>query len=85
LRNAQHANAKARKLAERLQRDAKIDIVLPVEANAVFVRLPEVIVRNLQTRGWHFYKFIEPDVYRLMCSWATADAEIDRLITDVLH
>ena len=85
LRNAQHANAKARKLAERLQRDAKIDIVLPVEANAVFVRLPEVIVRNLQTRGWHFYKFIEPDVYRLMCSWATADAEIDRLIADVFH
>jgi threonine aldolase len=85
LRNAQHANAKARKLAERLERDAKIDVVLPIEANAVFVRLPEVIVRNLQARGWHFYKFIEPDVYRLMCSWATADAEIDRFISDVLH
>jgi threonine aldolase len=83
--NAQHANAKARKLAERLDRDAKIDIVLPVEANAVFVRLADVIVRNLQVRGWHFYKFIEPDVYRLMCSWATADAEIDRFISDVLH
>jgi threonine aldolase len=85
LRNAQHANAKARDLAKRLEREAKIDIVLPVEANAVFVRLPEKLTRNLQARGWHFYKFIEPDVYRLMCSWATAEAEIDRFISDVLH
>jgi threonine aldolase len=85
LRNAQHANAKARKLAERFEREAKIDIVLPVEANAVFVRLPEALTRNLKARGWRFYKLIEPDVYRLMCSWATADAEIDRFIGDVLR
>jgi len=85
LRNAQRANAEARKLAERLKGEAKIDTVLPVEANAVFVRLPEALARNLQARGWRFYKFIEPDVYRLMCSWATADAEIDRFIGDVLR
>lgn len=85
LRNAQHANAKARKLAGRLEHEAKIEIVLPVEANAVFVRLPEVLARTLQTRDWRFYKFVDPDVYRLMCSWATADAEIDRLIDDVLR
>jgi threonine aldolase len=85
LRNAQHANAKARQLAERLGCDEKIDIILPVEANAVFARLPDALTRNLQARGWRFYKFIEPDVYRLMCSWATADAEIDRFIGDVLR
>jgi threonine aldolase len=76
LRNARHANAMARRLADRL-RAAKIDIVLPVEANATFVRLSESLVRELNGRGWHFYKFIEPDVYRLMCSWATSEAEID--------
>ncbi|MBV9618956.1 MAG: low specificity L-threonine aldolase [Verrucomicrobia bacterium] len=85
LRNAQHANDKARKFADRLAREIKIDIVLPVEANAVFFRLPEVIVRNLEARGWHFYNFVEPGVYRLMCSWATTDVEIERFIGDVLR
>jgi threonine aldolase len=85
LRNAQHANAMASKLAERLRSDAKIDIVLPVEANALFVRMAEPLAKDLHSRGWHFYKFIEPDVYRLMCSWATTDSEIDRFVGDVLR
>ena len=85
LRNARHANATASRLADRLRAAGKIDIVLPVEANAVFVRLSEQLALDLQSRGWHFYKFIEPDVYRLMCSWATTDAEIDRLTADMLR
>src|SRR5438093_6042367 len=47
LRNAQHANRLARRLAYRLQNEAKIDIVFPVEANAVFVRMGERLVREL--------------------------------------
>jgi threonine aldolase len=85
VRNARHANAMASKLAGRLSADAKIDVVLPVEANALFVRMPKQLAHDLQSRGWHSYKFIEPDVYRLMCSWATTDAEIDRLVGDVLR
>ena len=85
LRNARCANAMARILADRLRSSAKIDIVLPVEANALFVRMPEQRAHDLHSRGWHFYKFIEPDVYRLMCSWATSDAEIDRFVGDVLR
>jgi threonine aldolase len=85
LRNAKHANAMARRLAERLSHDAKIDIVFPVEANAVFVRLSDSVARNLQSRGWHFYKFVEPDVYRLMCSWATTDGNLDQFVTDFLR
>jgi len=85
LKNANHANMMARNLAERLRRDANSEVVFPVEANAVFVRLSESVVRGLQGRGWHFYKFIEPDVYRLMCSWATTTADIDNLVTDLLR
>ena len=85
LGNAQHANSMARKLAERLKSEAKIDIVFPVEANGVFVRFSDSVVRNLQARGWHFYKFIEPDVYRLMCSWATTEKEIDKFVADLLR
>src|SRR5438132_6675003 len=85
LRNAQHANAMARKLGERLRAAAKIDIVLPVEANGVFVRLPTKMHDALCSRGWHFYKFVEPDVYRLMCSWATTDRHIDAFLADLLR
>src|SRR5437667_2930785 len=84
LKNAQHANGAARRLADRLQNEAKIDIVFPVEANSVFVRMNEPSVRDLHARGWHFYKFIEPDVYRLMCSWSTTDREISDFIADIV-
>ncbi len=85
LNNANHANMTAQSLAGRLRRDAKIDIVFPVEANAVFVRLAGSLVNSLHARGWHFYKFVEPDVYRLMCSWATTEANVDQFITDLLR
>jgi len=84
LRNAQHANRAARQLAHYLQREANVEVVFPVDANAVFARMDDEIVRGLQARGWRFYKFIEPDVYRLMCSWSTTDAEISKLIADVV-
>ncbi|HEU5245894.1 MAG TPA: beta-eliminating lyase-related protein, partial [Candidatus Udaeobacter sp.] len=84
LRNAQHANRVARQLAHYLQRKANLEVVFPVEANAVFVRIDGQLVRGLQARGWRFYKFIEPDVYRLMCSWSTTDEEISNLIADVV-
>lgn len=83
LRNARHANAAARKLGERLRADIRIDIAFPVEANAVFVRMRDDLVRKLRAHGWQFYKFIEPDVFRLMCSWSMTDAVIDDIIADV--
>jgi threonine aldolase len=85
LKNANHANAMAQRLAGRLQNDANINIAFPVEANAVFVRLSDSLVRSLHAHGWHFYKFVEPDVYRLMCSWATTQADLDQLVTDLLR
>jgi len=54
-----------------------------VEANAVFARMDNELVRGLEARGWRFYKFIEPDVYRLMCSWATTECDIESFIRDV--
>lgn len=83
LRNARHANQMARRLAKGLQREAKIPIVFPVEASAVFVRVSEQLRHDLQARGWQFYKFIEPDIYRLMCSWSTTAADVDAFIGDV--
>ncbi len=57
--------------------------VFPVESNAIFLRMDDQLVRGLHARGWRFYKFLEPDVYRLMCSWATTDEEISMFIDDL--
>jgi len=84
LRNAQHANRAASVLASRLRKEAAIGSVFPVEANAVFVPMDERLASGLHARGWRFYKFIEPDVYRLMCSWSTTEEEISSLLVDVL-
>jgi threonine aldolase len=84
LRNAQRANRAARELARRLQSKANVEIVFPVEANSVFARMDDKLARGLETCGWRFYKFIEPDVYRLMCSWSTIDEQISNLIADVV-
>ena len=84
LRNARHANDTARKLAHRLRNEGGVENVFPVESNAVFVQLGEQLVRDLHARGWRFYKFLEPDIYRLMCSWSTTDEDISMLVADVV-
>jgi threonine aldolase len=83
LSNAQKANSGAGLLRERL-REAEIESVYACEANAVFVRMPTSLVDRLHREGWQFYKFIEPDIYRLMCSWSVTEELIETFITDVL-
>jgi len=84
LRNARHANEAARDPAQRLRNKAGIESAFPVESNAVFVQLDDQCVRGLHARGWRFYKFVEPDIYRLMCSWSTTDEEISILVGDLV-
>jgi threonine aldolase len=82
LQNARRANERAQVLAEKLTA-LGLNLAFPREANAVFLRLPEQLVGQLHGRGWHFYKFIEPDVYRLMCSWSVTEKDIDDFIADM--
>jgi threonine aldolase len=84
LRNAEHANRAARHLADRLRTEANMEIVFPGDANAVFVRMNEQLVERLQSRGWHFYRFLEPDIYRLMCSWSTTEEAISDFTADII-
>ena len=83
LRHAAHANAMAMRLAKGLSQMTGVSIVSPVQANAVFVDFPEGVVERLHRMGWVFYEFIGPGIARLMCSWATSEAEVDRLLQDV--
>lgn len=82
LRHARHANTMAQTLAARLSSLPGVDVLTPVEANAVFVALPDAVVDALHARGWHFYRFTATH-YRLMCSWATDPRHIDAFVDDV--
>ena len=82
LRNARRANASAKLLAEKLRQSGILETAFPREANAVFLRLKDEIVRELHAAGWYFYKFIEPDIYRLMCSWSATERDIEAFIVD---
>jgi threonine aldolase len=83
LENARRANERAAMLAEKLAAAAGLQPVFPREASALFLRMPDELVTQLRSRGWHFYKFIEPDVYRLMCSWSVTEKDIDDFVEDV--
>jgi threonine aldolase len=83
IENARHANRCAKLLAEKLRPVLGAEPVFPVEANAVFFRLPDSLAHALHGRGWHFYKFLEPDVHRFMCAWSTTETQIDQLVADV--
>ena len=75
LRNASHANACARRFADRLEEIPGADVVFPVEANAVFVSAVDGALEALRKRGWSFYTFIGGSA-RFMFSW---DSSIDRI------
>ena len=83
LANANHANAMAKKLSEALQAFDGVEIVAPVQSNAVFVDFPDGIAGKLHEKGWQFYEFIGIGTSRLMCSWATRAEEVDLFVEHV--
>ena len=83
LRHAAHANAMAQLLAAALRPLPRVRFIAEPEANGVFVELPRTVAETMWARGWHFYRFIGDDGYRLMCSWATTPAMVDRFIADL--
>lgn len=80
-RHAESANRLAKKLADGLGHLPGVQILYPVDANAVFARLPESVKAGLKERGWIFYSFIGGGS-RLMCSWATTDSDVDAFLQD---
>jgi threonine aldolase len=80
-RNAAHANSMARRLADSIGALDGLEIVRPVEANAVFAALPQAAIERVQAAlpGDHpFYVWdAERGVIRLMCSWDTTAEDVD--------
>jgi threonine aldolase len=74
LRNARAANAGARRLAEA----AGARLLLPVQANEVFLRLDAGEAAALRAQGFDFYDW-GPGEARMVVSWDQNPAEIDAL------
>jgi threonine aldolase len=80
LQLARHANAMAVKLAAVLTRSGA-EMLHPVEANEVFMRMSDDLVHQLKARGAAFYPWEAdgPMSHRFVASWATTDADIASL------
>ena len=91
LRLAAHANAMAARLSAGIARVPGASLVHPTEANAVFAAFPRAAHRAAQGAGAYYYLWPfdqslegpgeEPLAARLVCSWATTEAEIDSFLS----
>ena len=77
---ASSANSMARYLEERLLELSDIEIVHPVEANAVFARVPRERIERAQTERYFYVWDDAESVVRLMCSFDTTSEDVDALV-----
>lgn len=82
-RHAKNALARARCLAERATAIEGVELLYPVEANSVFLKLPAALNERLQKKGWRYYHFIGGGA-RFMCSWQTTESDVEALLQDML-
>jgi len=83
LRHATHANAMATRLAAAIGDLAGSRLLAPVEANGVFVDLPQSVIDAVRAKGWQFYSFVGETGVRFMCSWDTKASSVDALVADL--
>lgn len=82
LRNARHANAMARRLAEGLAALPGCALLHPAEANEVFVTVPVAAIERLRVAGFQFYEWA-PGQLRLVCAWNTEKGDVARFLDTV--
>jgi threonine aldolase len=85
LDNAHHANAMASALAQGLQRIAGASLLQSVDANEVFVALPETMVLDLEQQGFGFYRWplcvpAHGVAIRLVTTYSTPRAHVDEFL-----
>jgi len=83
LRHAQHANQCAQLLGRLVSDIPGVSLMFPVEANGVFLQMPEAALQALRDKGWRFYTFIGSGGARFMCSWDIQVARVQELAADI--
>jgi len=77
---AEHSNGMARLLAHRLQQFSEVKITQQVQANGIFIIMPEAIAKRLR-KHYFFYPWNEKtSEYRLMTSWDTSVEDIEDFV-----
>ncbi len=80
LRSASHANAMAARLAEGVRAVDGVEVLHPVESNAVFARLPREVSERLRKRyRFYFWDEAAGDV-RWMCAFDTTEDDVDAFV-----
>jgi len=82
LANAAHGNACAARLVAGITDLADVDTMFPVEANAVFLRMPADMLDRLAATGWRFYTFIGGGA-RFMFAWDARLEQVDALVAAI--
>ena len=85
LDNARHANAMASRLAQGFRAMSNLEILFPVQANEVFVAMPESTVSGLEALSFKFYRWpacrpARGVAIRLVTSYVTTIEEVDGLL-----
>ena len=82
LKNAKNANDMATHFAQSVENLDGVDLVFPVDANEVFIKLSAQIEVELKKIGWFFHPFAG-DSNRFVFSWNTKKERVDALIKDI--
>jgi len=83
LANAAHANAMAVRLASGLAEVPGVEVVYPVQADAVFARLDPRHIAELQ-RDWIFHVWDESaSIVRWMTAFDTQESDVDAFVTAI--
>jgi threonine aldolase len=83
LANADHANAMAARLASGLAEVPGVEVVYPVQADAVFARLDPRHIAELQ-RDWIFHVWDESaSIVRWMTAFDTQESDVDAFLNDI--
>lgn len=79
-RNARHANDMARYLGASIAALPGLELAVPVETNAVFVKLPPDLIAPLQEQMYFYVWDPEASVVRWMTSFDTERADLDAFV-----
>ncbi|MGL5317400.1 MAG: threonine aldolase family protein [Bacteroidales bacterium] len=83
LTNALHANNMAKRLEEEIKAFGRFDIVMPVDANILFVKMEKEVSDRLLKKQY-FYVWDEHDeVVRFVTTWDTTEEDIRAFIADL--
>lgn len=83
LANATNANEMARRLSDGLAGLSEVELAYPVEANAVFARLPAPAIERLRQR-WSFHNWDHSGtLVRWMTAFDTRPEDVDEFLADI--